>query len=147
MNKLGFLAGYLAKAAFQQAGGPIWTGYTAETPTTTATDNEKENKDDQIYNEGTPWGIKDYAGGGEAGVIGLAKGAEIKTASAGTVPMVQTAQKEKKKVSASGFPGDKEGIGARTNIDVDFAAQNKAGGTGTRKDLWDSTMKENKDAV
>jgi hypothetical protein len=85
ISKLAFVRGYLAKSSFQQSGGPTWTGYTPETGVTTAKDNKEEGKDDQIYNEGTPYGIKDYGGGGEAGVIGLAKGAATATPSATTI--------------------------------------------------------------
>lgn len=94
MNKIAFLQGYIAKTA-------VWTGYTAETGATTATDKRKNKGEEfgegeEIYNEGSPVGIKDYEGGGDAGVVGLAKGASN---------MFMAGAKEKRKTLADKFPG------------------------------------------
>jgi hypothetical protein len=73
MNKIAFLQGYMDKTA-------VWTGYTAETGASNATD-KRENQGlqfgdgEQIVNEGTPPELKAYEGGGDAGKEGLPKGA------------------------------------------------------------------------
>jgi hypothetical protein len=76
MNKVAFLQGYMNKTA-------VWTGYTAETGATTASDKRENGEEfgegEQILNDGRPPKLKDYEGGGMADIAGLPKGANLTT--------------------------------------------------------------------